>query len=196
MAWPLSQDYNEAVQNPQTSFRDPELRQGQVVTNALGIPQPCSGNFADVYAIECAASKTKWAVKCFTREVRGLRERYSAISDYLQQVNLPFTVDFQYLEQGIRIAGRWYPILKMHWVEGFTLNAFVRDSLDKPAMLEGLSRIWLRMGRRLREAESGALRFAARQRLAGARHNRPRAGGQADRLRRHVGARTGRHAVG
>jgi len=152
MAWPLSQDYNEAVQNPRTSFSDPELRHGQVVINALGIPQPCSGNFADVYAVECAAGKTKWAVKCFTREVRGLRERYSAISSFLQQVNLPFTVDFQYLEQGIRIAGKWYPILKMHWVEGFTLNAFVRDNLDKPALLEGLSRIWLKMAARLREA--------------------------------------------
>ncbi|HWG43955.1 MAG TPA: WD40 repeat domain-containing serine/threonine-protein kinase [Gemmataceae bacterium] len=155
MAWPLSQDYNEALQNPQTSFSDPELRQGQVVTNVLGIPQPCSGNFADVYAVECEASKTKWAVKCFTREVHGLRERYSEISKYLQQVRLPFTVDFQYLEQGIRIAGRWYPILKMHWVEGFTLNAFVRDMLDKPAMLDALGQIWLRMGRRLREANLG-----------------------------------------
>ncbi|HTU93697.1 MAG TPA: hypothetical protein VMF69_26695 [Gemmataceae bacterium] len=153
MPWPLSQDYNEALQNPQSSFSDPELRQGQVAVNTLGIPQPCSGNFADVYAVDCPATKTKWAVKCFTREVRGLRERYSEISSYLQQVRLPFTVDFQYLEQGIRIAGRWYPILKMHWVEGLTLNAFVRDMVDKPAMLEKLSRIWVRMARRLREAE-------------------------------------------
>jgi WD40 repeat protein len=153
MAWPLSQDYNEALQNPQTSFSDAELRRGQVVVNVLGIPQPCSGNFADVYAVECPATRTKWAVKCFTREVHGLRERYSEISKYLQQTHLPFTVDFQYLEQGIRIGGHWYPILKMHWVEGFTLNAFVRDMLDKPAMLEGLSRIWLRMAQRLREAK-------------------------------------------
>jgi serine/threonine protein kinase len=152
MPWPLSQDYNEALQNPQTSFSDSELRQGQVVVNALGIPQPCSGNFADVYAVECPASKTKWAVKCFTREVHGLRERYSEISSYLQQVRLPFTVDFRYLEHGIRIAGRWHPILKMHWVEGFTLNTYVRDKLDKPAKLNKLGRVWVRMARRLREA--------------------------------------------
>jgi WD40 repeat protein len=155
MSWPLAQDYNEALQNPQSSFSDPELRQGQVVVNALGIPQPCSGNFADVYAVECAASKTKWAVKCFTREVHGLRERYSEISLHLQLARLPFTVDFQYLEQGVRIAGQWYPALKMHWVEGFTLNTFVRDMLDKPAMLDALGQIWLRMARRLREAKIG-----------------------------------------
>jgi serine/threonine protein kinase len=61
-------------------------------------------------------------------------------------------VDFQYQEQGIRIFGRWYPILKMRWVEGFTLNAFVRNMLDQPAKLETLSRIWRRMARRLSEA--------------------------------------------
>jgi hypothetical protein len=153
MSWPLSQDYNEALQNPRTSFCDPELRQGRVVVNALGIPQPCSGNFADVYAVECPAINTKWAVKCFTREVHGLHERYNEISKHLRQARLWFTVDFQYLEQGIRIAGRWYPILKMHWVEGFTLNAFVRNMLDKPAMLDKLARIWLRLAHRLREAQ-------------------------------------------
>src|SRR5689334_11897555 len=104
MAWPLAQDYNEALQNPQTSFRDPELRRGQVVCNPLGIPLPCSGNFADVYAVECPATRTKWAVKCFTREVPGLRERYAEISSHLRQAHLPFAVDFQFLEQGIRVA--------------------------------------------------------------------------------------------
>jgi hypothetical protein len=153
MSWPLSQDYNEALQNPQTSFSDPELRQGQALVNALGIPQPCSGNFADVYAVVCPATRSKWAVKCFTREAPDRRERYSEISSHLQQVCLPFTVDFQYLEQGIRIGSRWYPILKMHWVEGFALNIFIRDMLDKPAMLDALGQIWLRMARRLREAK-------------------------------------------
>jgi WD40 repeat protein len=154
MSWPLSQDYNEAIQDPRGNFSDAELRSGEAVTNALGIPLPCSGNFADVYQVRCP-SGARWAVKCFTREVHGLRERYAEISAYLRQVNLPFMVDFQYLEQGIRVRGRWYPILKMHWVEGFTLNAFVRDNLDKPVLLEKLSRIWLKMAQRLRESHLG-----------------------------------------
>ena len=45
------------------------------------------------------------------------------MSRHLQQARLPFAVDFQYLEQGIRIHGQWYPILKMRWVEGLLLNA-------------------------------------------------------------------------
>ena len=73
----------------------------------------------------------------------GLRERYREISKYLRQVNLPFMVDFQYLEQGIRVRGQWYPILKMQWVEGFLLNEFVRDNLDKKPILQSLGQFGL-----------------------------------------------------
>ena len=72
MGWPLSQDYNEAVQSPGRNFADPDLCQGKAITNALGLPMPCSGNFADVYQIVCPDG-SRWAVKCFTREVPGLR---------------------------------------------------------------------------------------------------------------------------
>jgi hypothetical protein len=152
MSWPLSQDYNEAVQAPAASFADPDLRQGQPALNVMGLPLPRSGNFADVYEFSCPSTGTKWAVKCFTRHVPGQRDRYAAISQHLRQAKLPFTVDFQYIEQGIRVLGQWYPVLKMRWVEGLLLNAFVRDNIDKPALLHALSQIWLRMARRLREA--------------------------------------------
>ncbi len=151
MSWPVSQDYNEAIQSPETSFADPELKQGEVVCNALGIPLPRSGNFADVYEFRCT-NGTRWAIKCFTREVAGLRERYQEISFALQEARLPFTVEFTYQQEGIRIHGQWYPILKMQWVEGLTFNDFVRQNLDKPAMLDGLLQIWGRMAQRLRAA--------------------------------------------
>ena len=38
MGWPLSQDYNEAVQNPRTVFADPDLKAGQAVPGPLGLP--------------------------------------------------------------------------------------------------------------------------------------------------------------
>lgn len=152
MPWPISQDYNEAIQMPASSLDDPELKAGEPVLNALGLPLPRSGNFADVYEFQ-GAGGDKWAVKCFTREVPGLQERYSQISKHLVQARLPFTVDFQYLPQGIRIRGQWYPIVKMRWVDGLLFNQFVRDSLEKRAYLEALEQIWLRMARRLRDAQ-------------------------------------------
>ena len=86
MLWPQSQEYNEAIQNPKTCFKDPELKAGEAVTNALGMPIPCSGNFADVYQVQGGNNKGKWAVKCFTRgEPASLRQRYAHIDKHLQQ---------------------------------------------------------------------------------------------------------------
>src|SRR5262249_17989487 len=126
-------------------------RTGEAVANALGIPMPRSGNFADVYEVQCP-NGSRWAVKCFTREVPGLRERYQEISRCLQQARLEFTVEFTYLEQGLRVRGQWYPCPKMQGVGGLPFNDFVRQYLDKPAMLEGLLKIWTLMGAQLRKA--------------------------------------------
>ena len=154
MSWPLSQDYNEAIQSPARNFADAELRLGKPATNGLGIPMPFSGNFADVYQVLCPDGG-RWAVKCFTREVPGLRERYQEISRHLRQAKLPFTVDFTYLEQGIRVAGKWWPVLKMQWVEGLMLNQYVVQHLDKAAKLEALAQVWSRLPKYLRSAAVG-----------------------------------------
>jgi hypothetical protein len=152
VSWPVSQDYNEAIQDPGASFGDPGLRDAVPVTNPLGLPVPCSGSFADVYHLRHPAGGS-WAVKCFTRPVADRQERYHEISSHLRRARLPFTIDFTYLEEGIRVHGRWYPVVKMQWVEGLLLNQFVRDSLTKPAQLESLLKRWERMARRLREAD-------------------------------------------
>jgi hypothetical protein len=149
----VSQDYNEAVQEPSLCFGDPDLRAAEPVTNALGLPVPCSGGFADVYHLRQPATGDSWAVKCFTRSVAGRQERYHEISRHLPRARLPFAVEFVYLEEGIRVHGRWYPVVKMQWVEGLLLNQFVRDNLARPALLESLLSLWARMARRLREAE-------------------------------------------
>jgi DNA-binding beta-propeller fold protein YncE len=151
MSWPLSQDFNEAVQNPATAFGDPDLKGGAVGTNAMGVPIPRSGNYADVYQIT-AANGQKWAVKCFTRPTSAdLDSRYAAVSEHLHNANLPFTVGFNYLQQGIRVRGQWYPIVKMQWVDGFPINAFVRDNLNRSTILENMLSLWVRLCRRLRE---------------------------------------------
>src|SRR5262249_22632094 len=151
MNWPTSQDYNEAVQDPQSSFSDPALKRGDVAVNAMGLPVPRSGNFADVYQFTDGDGKV-WALKCFTRKVAGLRERYAKIDGHLAKAKLPFTVGFQFLQQGIQIRGEWYPLLKMEWVEGFTLNDFVARNLDKPHHVHALMQMWAKLAGRLRDA--------------------------------------------
>ena len=152
MAWPKATDFIEAVQDLGTSMEDEELRNGEVVRTPLGLPMLWSGNFADVFKIHCPATGNTWALKCFTRQVRGLQERYRCIAACLEQARLPFTVDFQYLEQGIRIGQGRFPVLKMRWVEGLTLNQFVEEHLERPQNLRMLLDLWVKLSSRLRDA--------------------------------------------
>ena len=150
MGWPTATDYNEAIQMPTVCFADADLRQGQA-DGLMGLPRPYSGNFADVYKV-LGPDGRNWAVKCFTREVLGLQARYQAISDHLHERSRSFMVEFQYQEQGIKVKGTWYPVVKMSWVEGFALNQFVADHAGEPAILERLAELWVKLAIHLREA--------------------------------------------
>lgn len=151
MIWPNATDYNAAVQNPQLCFRDDDLRQGQAAGDLFGLPRPHSGNFADVYQIQGGDGQS-WAVKCFTRPVPGLQTRYHAISEHLRHAQRAFMVEFHFLEEGICIRGQWHPLVKMRWVEGFRLNEFIREHLNKSAVLDRLAQLWVRLAQELRDA--------------------------------------------
>jgi hypothetical protein len=109
MSWPTSQDYNEAVQSPGDSFTDPQLQRSRAWANPLGMPIPHSGNFADVYCLMCPDTNRSWAVKCFTRYIPNLHQRYDAIASHLKNAQLPFMVDFTFLDQGICVRGDLVP---------------------------------------------------------------------------------------
>ncbi|OWK46849.1 PA14 domain-containing protein [Fimbriiglobus ruber] len=151
MSWPLPQEINEAIQSPSVSFADPDLKAGDPVVGATGLPLPRSGNFADVYQIRGADGRD-WAVKCFTRPVVGLDKRYDKIGTALADAKLPFTIGFTFLKDGIRHAGHWYPAVKMEWVEGLQLNQFVRENAGKPHVLNALLQMWTKVAKRLRDA--------------------------------------------
>src|SRR5574341_1249786 len=150
MPWPTPQDYQEALQNPGRSLADPELRAGRVELDPLGLPKPRTGGFASVYRVHCGQGD--WAVRCFLRDFQDQQERYTAISDHLTRVKLPYTVDFTFLPQGIRVRGQWYPILKMKWVEGERLDHYIERHLRSPSVLLGLAAHWIQMVKALQQA--------------------------------------------
>jgi serine/threonine protein kinase len=150
---PTAREYNQAIQNLHVTARDEELKGGEPALSPLGLPLEYAGGFAVVYQVHCPKTGKTWAVKCFTKEVDHRRERYEAISQHLQQAQLPFMVGFKYQEQGLCVNGRWEPIVKMDWIEGAPLNRFVAENLDRPATLRQLVRLWVRLAQRLDAAE-------------------------------------------
>jgi hypothetical protein len=151
MAWPTPQEYNEAIQNPTTAFVDPELRAGQPVLTPLGLPRPITGGFASVYQMVCAQQRV-WAVRCFLRDFGDHQARYAAISAHLADANLPYTVNFAFLADGIRVGGRLHPVLKMEWVEGEPFLTYVERSLKTPGVLLDLAQQWVQMAQTLARA--------------------------------------------
>src|SRR5260370_1821522 len=97
---PTGQEYNTIVQNPRSAFADAELQTASIEKDRLGLPRPRSGNFAVVYKADCKIRT--WAIKCFTRDVADQQRRYAAITEHLRGSNLPYTVGFEYIPQGIR----------------------------------------------------------------------------------------------
>ena len=151
MSWPTPQDYNEAIQSPQLNFFDPELKGGTVDTTNLGLPRPITGGFASVYRVRC--NNREWAVRCFLREFADQQQRYESISKHLLTNKLPYTVGFDFLPQGIKVGGKWYPILKMEWVKGELLNKYIKQNLKNSAALLNLAEQWATMVKALQSAK-------------------------------------------
>ena len=142
MPWPSITDFTGVVQNPELCFSDPELAGGIVERHPdRGTPLVYSGNFAAVYAVE-SGQGDKYAVRCFTREVRDQQQRYGDLNDYLMGVKPAAFVDFQYREHGIQIKGEWYPIVRMEWVDGKRLDKFAEDNLSSPDAIRDICARW------------------------------------------------------
>jgi hypothetical protein len=135
VTYPQSIEYNDAVQDPRT-FTDPELKSGIVATTPLGLPLALSGGFALTYTVQ--AGRKKLAVRCFHKEVPDAQSRYAKISTKLRSLSSNYFVNFDFQQQGIRIKGVNYPIVKMEWAEGQTLGVFLNRAASNPIALNAL----------------------------------------------------------
>lgn len=142
MSWPSPQDYNEALQDPSYSLNDPELAAGQTELDALGLPRPRSGMFASVYKVH--AADRDWAVRCFLQAKADQISRYVQIRNALHKASstLSCLVPFDLLQEGIRISGHRFPILKMQWCHGDPLNVWLGKNLKNKAALETFLESW------------------------------------------------------
>jgi len=134
MSYPQITEYHEAVQHPAQAFVDPELRQGAVAENALGLPLVMSGGFALTYAV--TTPHRKCAVRCFHREIPAIQQRYDAISKKLRALPNGYFVDFDFQASGISVRRQLFPIVRMDWVEGGTLGVWLDKRFEDPRALE------------------------------------------------------------
>ena len=136
MSYPTLEQYNEVFQHPQLALTDPELKQGAIVTTALGLPLALCGGFALTYTIKSGAKKH--AVRCFHKQSNALEKRYISISSRLKSLRSLYFVDFEFQPQGVRVAGKSFPIVKMAWASGITLGEFLEQNYRNSSNLLNL----------------------------------------------------------
>ena len=183
MQYPSFAEYADALQlSLDVVLADPVLARGTLRRRSSGLPVAHGGTFALTFEIE--TDHRKYALRCFHKRLDALRERYDAITKHLAGVKGPYLVNGQFQPQGITTESGTYPVVRMDWVEGQSLAAFVAEHLQDPDALQQLRFSLRRLARHLRQRDR-AWRYPADQ-----RHRPARREPAADRLRRHVRAGT------
>ena len=142
MNYPLISEYIEAIKSAEDNFE--ELSYLRPVLGDDGLPLMTSGNFAVVFKMKDGQNGKFYAVKCFTKEQEGRAEAYREIGKELENVSSPYILSIRYLEKELFVdtdqtAETEFPVLLMDWVEGKTLDKYLRDNLDDKYALEMLA---------------------------------------------------------
>jgi hypothetical protein len=143
LGWPNLIDYQNAIQNPKLCFLDNDLQLGSPQLDKFELPKPISGNFAVVFCIE--KDKTRWAVRCFIKNQNNREKRYEIISNYLEKVKVPYTVDFKFYPHGIKINSNYYPIIKMRWIDGQLIDDYVAKNYKNSQLMLTLATNFAKM---------------------------------------------------
>ena len=135
--YPSLRDYSNAV-GPFFNYAvlDPELEGGQAKVNKRGQLLSYAGGWTIVFPIEVQHISKTFALRCWKREMNEAQERYQKIGDFLERLDLPYFVDFQYVPEGIRVNTEVYPTTRMEWVEGKSLCKFVEQNLRNPKIFK------------------------------------------------------------
>ncbi|MCH5306978.1 MAG: leucine-rich repeat protein [Prevotella sp.] len=139
MNYPLISEYVESIKLAEDNFA--ELTALRPVLDADGTPVMSSGNFAVVFKMRDVETGKLYAVRCFHREQAGRAESYKLIAEELRDTSFPYLVSFRYMEGELFVDSEQsqeteFPVLLMDWVEGVTLDKYLREHLADQRSLD------------------------------------------------------------
>ncbi len=150
---PEAGSYRATALNPHLCFADPELKRGHIAKNKLGLALVWSGQCAIVFRLQTPEGVR--AVRCFTSHISDQQERYAKLNQHVQERYVPTLVDFEYQAKGMQVNGAWYPIVKMEWVDGLSLDqqvaAWIRSG--NVIRLDALAQQWANVIAELQQAQ-------------------------------------------
>ena len=133
MNYPLISEYIEAIKAAEDNFE--ELKHLRPVLDEDGQPVMTSGNFAVVFKMKDEQTGKLHAVKCFLKDQEGRAEAYRLIAEEMEYVSSTFLTPIRYLYKELFVDSKAcdeteFPVLLMDWVEGQTLDKYIREHID------------------------------------------------------------------
>jgi serine/threonine protein kinase len=133
MDYPLISEYMEAIKAAEENFDD--LKYLHPVLDEDGNPVMSSGNFAVVFKMKNEQTGNIHAVKCFLKEQEGRAEAYRQIAEELEYISSTFLTSIKYIDKELFVDTNAtdeteFPVLLMDWIEGVTLDKYVREHRD------------------------------------------------------------------
>jgi hypothetical protein len=136
LTYPTVGQYTETIRE---SAKAPDeyfdkLKHLRPVLDGNGDPIMSGGNFAVVFKMKDEYGK-QYAVKCFHRAQQGRENNYKLICEELAKVSSPYLSPIRYYDKELFVESDEYPVLLMDWVEGMTLDKYIRKVInDKKAL--------------------------------------------------------------
>ena len=127
-------------------IKDGYLKQGQFEFDNRGRLISYTGGFTVVVPIKVQGMK--WALRCWYMDLGNVRKRMEVLANYLQKQSLPYFCDFSYVDEGILVDGKIYPITRMKWIDGERLDKYICSHRNKLSLL-GLAENFLSMCKEL-----------------------------------------------
>lgn len=137
VSYPTVGQYTEIIKD---SVKTPDeyfdkLKHLRPVLNDSGEPIMSSGNFAVVFKMKDEYGK-QYAVRCFHRAQQGRERNYKLICEELTKVSSPYMSPIKYYDKELFVDSNECPVLLMDWVEGMTLDKYIRKVInDKKALI-------------------------------------------------------------
>ena len=109
-----------------------------------GNPVMSSGNFAVLFKMRSERDDSLYALKCFTKEQPGRDESYKLIADELECVQSTYLAKVRYIDKELFVDTQnsdetEFPVLLMDWVEGVTLDNYIRQNINDGYALDLLA---------------------------------------------------------
>lgn len=137
-----------SVENQSVLILDEHARNGIFRRDDRGRLIAYTGGFSVVFPYK-TANNEKWAFRCWHSDVNNSKMRYEIISKAIKKAQLDFLCDFEYIEKGINVEGKVYPITRMKWINGITIKDYICQNRNSKYLLKELADKFLSMTRDL-----------------------------------------------